>query len=44
MRRLLLLGCLLAFCLAESGCKREEPQPMTHPPPVQRLKKPGGVK
>jgi hypothetical protein len=45
MRRLLLLVCLLALCLAEPGCKKDEPQgPTTHPPPVQRLKKPAGVK
>jgi hypothetical protein len=44
MRRLLLLVCLLTLCLAESGCKKDEQQGPTHPPPVQRLKKPPGVK
>jgi|AmaraimetFIIA100_FD_contig_31_26621720_length_351_multi_7_in_0_out_0_1 hypothetical protein len=44
MRRLLLLGCLLALCLAEFGCKKEEPPQPTQPPPASRLKKPVGVK
>jgi hypothetical protein len=43
MRRLLILVCLLALCLAEFGCKKDEQQGLTtHPPPASRLKKPGG--
>ena len=44
MRRLLILACLLALCLAEFGCKKEEQGPSTQPPPASRLKKPIGVK
>jgi hypothetical protein len=43
MRRLLLLGCLLALCLAGPGCRKDEGQ-ATSPPAASRLKKPPGVK
>jgi hypothetical protein len=41
MRRLLILGLVLGFCLGGLGCNKEQPGPTSFPPPSGRLQRPG---